>query len=233
MPERILIVEDNWDTCEILRDTVRELGFLPESTDAGSKALDLAAQSAQALALIDVNLSGEMDGFAVCESLRRNYPRLPIIMVTSRAKVEDRVRGLDLGADDYILKPFSREELKSRIKALLRRTRSEPPKVKTILQLGDLQIDPENFSASLRGQRLELTVLEFDILHFFAQRPGVLCSRSELMQSLWGHETEDFAQSITTYLSRLRSKLEKDPKKPQWIKTIYGKGYIFTQNEAR
>ena len=227
MEQNVLIVEDSPDILAILNRTVHGLGLKSRLATEGQRGLELALLQQFDLLLIDVNLP-LLDGFELVQRVREVQPRVPIILVTSRSQEQDRVKGLDLGADDYIIKPFSAKELEARIKALLRRAELSKPEIGISHSVGDIRFDVSNRQVFRGNTEIKLTTMEFDLLYHLSLHPGKLFTREELMSSLWGYESQEFSQSITTYFSRLRAKLEVDPKNPEYIQTIHGKGYRFT-----
>ncbi len=178
--------------------------------------------------LLDVMLPGR-DGFAVCRELRE-FSQVPIIMLTARGEVTDRVVGLELGADDYLPKPFEPRELVARIQAQLRRRLSGPPDAP--LAFGALRIDAKRREATLAGKNLQLTAMEFEVLHLFARQPGTVLHRDRLMDRLKGMDWDPGNRSLDVLLSRLRQKLGDNAKAPRWIRTIRGSGYLFLEPDA-
>lgn len=225
--KQILIVEDDRDILRLHAECLKELNLEFDAAAQGAEGIALADRNRYRLAIIDVNLPGPMTGLEVCRTLRSRSALFPIIIVSGRNSEEDRLEGFEFGADDYLVKPFSRKELQARIKALLRRSSDGQEQKSELLSIGHLTLDRENYLATHDGKRLDLTTMEFDLLLHLALQPGKLFTREELMKTLWGYESSEFAHSITTYFSRLRSKLEPDPKKPIYIRTIHGKGYTF------
>ena len=226
MSRRILIIEDDPDILTILERTILEMGYQRDYSLEGERGLEMAKAANYDLLLIDVNLP-DLNGFRVCEEIRKTKNSVPIIMVTSRTDEEDKIHGLEIGADDYVLKPFSRKELAARINALLRRTGTMNAQDGNTIIIDELVIDTAERIVKLKGEVINLTSLEFDILALLASNPGKLFTRDHLMHVIWGYESPEFGPSITTYLSRLRSKIEADPKEPYYIRTVRGNGYRF------
>ncbi len=230
MEGKVLIVEDNPSVLLTLERTVRDLGLECDFALDGEYGLEKALGKQYQLVLLDVTLP-VVNGFELCKQVRGKFPTVPIIMVTSRDAEVDKVNGLSLGADDYIVKPFGERELAARITALLRRAERSSAVTRQgmqILEYGDLRIDIANRVVTLRGITIDFTSLEFDLLAHIASHPNQLFSRDDLMRTIWGYECSQFGSSITTYFCRLRSKLEKDPKNPRFIQTVHGVGYRFT-----
>lgn len=228
MCKRILIVEDDADIAELLRLNLADLGFHIEVFNDGQKAWDHYRQHPFDLAILDLMLPG-LDGLEVCKRIRNStHYDTAILMLTSRSSELDRVLGLELGADDYLTKPFSLLELMARVKALLRRSGPEIPRHEEHrLDFGQLSIDPTRREVLRSGQMLDLTAKEFDLLHYFATNPGQVFSRMQLLDSVWGYSHEGYEHTVNSHMNRLRSKLEEDPKHPQYVKTVWGVGYQF------
>ena len=225
MNELVLVVDDEQKIVKIARDYLEQSGFRVLSASDGKLALAIARHDRPDLIVLDLMLPG-MDGLDVCRSLRRESD-VPIIMLTARAEEADRLIGLELGADDYIVKPFSPRELVARVRALLRRAQGKvtgPGR----LQVGDLEIDLEGHRASRAGQAIKLTPLEFNILAILAQRPGQTFTRAQLLDRLHGVAYGGIDRSIDAHVKNLRRKLEDDPVEPRFILTVYGVGYQFT-----
>jgi len=225
MNELVLVVDDEQKIVKIARDYLEQSGFRVLSASDGKLALAIARHDRPDLIVLDLMLPG-MDGLDVCRSLRRESD-VTIIMLTARAEEADRLIGLELGADDYIVKPFSPRELVARVRALLRRAQGKvtgPGR----LQVGDLEIDLEGHRASRTGQAIKLTPLEFNILAILAQRPGQTFTRAQLLDRLHGVAYGGIDRSIDAHIKNLRRKLEDDPVEPRFILTVYGVGYQFT-----
>lgn len=229
MNELVLVVDDEQKIVKIARDYLEQSGFRVLSASDGKLALAIARHDRPDLIVLDLMLPG-MDGLDVCRSLRRESD-VPIIMLTARAEEADRLIGLELGADDYIVKPFSPRELVARVRALLRRAQGKvtgPGRIRA----GDLEVDLEGHRASRAGQTIKLTPLEFSILAILAQRPGQTFTRAQLLDRLHGVAYGGIDRSIDAHIKNLRRKLEDDPVEPRFILTVYGVGYQFT-DEAK
>ena len=225
MNELVLVVDDEQKIVKIARDYLEQSGFRVLSASDGKLALAVARHDRPDLIVLDLMLPG-MDGLDVCRSLRRESD-VPIIMLTARAEEADRLIGLELGADDYIVKPFSPRELVARVRALLRRAQGKVTSPGR-LQVGDLEVDLQGHRASRAGQTIKLTPLEFSILAILAQHPGQIFTRAQLLDRLHGVAYGGIDRSIDAHVKNLRRKLEDDPIQPRFILTVYGVGYQFT-----
>lgn len=224
MNELILIVDDEPKIVKLARDYLERGGFRVSTAADGPSALAIARGDQPALIVLDLNLPG-MDGLDVCRRLRRQSD-VPIIMLTARVEETDRLIGLELGADDYIVKPFSPRELVARVRAVLRRVQGglyQPG----IVRSGPFEIDLNGHRAALDGEVLHLTRIEFNLLAFLAQHPGQAFSRQRLLQHLHGHTHDGFDRSIDAHIKNLRRKIEPYPSDPTYILTVYGIGYRF------
>jgi DNA-binding response OmpR family regulator len=228
MNELILVVDDEPKIVKLARDYLEKDGFRVISAGDGKLALAMARRERPDLIVLDLMLPS-MDGWEVCRSLRRETD-LPIIMLTARAEESDQLVGLELGADDYITKPFSPRTLVARARALLRRAQGRL-KAPSVVRLGDLEIDLEGHRVTLDGQPLHLTPNEFKLLAVLAQHPGQTLSREQLLDRLHGAAFASFDRSIDSHVKNLRRKLEADPAHPRFIETVYGVGYRFIDQE--
>jgi DNA-binding response OmpR family regulator len=226
-PRRILVVEDDPDISALVGLHLRDTGFSVELQANGQSGLALALGQAFDLVILDIMLPG-VDGLEICRRLRAEKPGLPILMLTARTTELDRVLGLEMGADDYLTKPFSVRELVARVKAIFRRmevfdTQPEP----TRIVLGPLDIDTDSRRVLIEGEPVELTAREFDLLFFFARHPGRVFTRGQLLDKVWGYTHEGYEHTVNTHINRLRGKLETDPSHPRFILTVWGVGYRF------
>jgi DNA-binding response OmpR family regulator len=233
-PATLLVAEDQTDIRDLLALNLRSAGY--EVTAVGDGVAALASQNEQAsdLLILDLMMPG-LDGLEVCKALRARGRNTPILMLTAKSTELDRVLGLELGADDYLTKPFSLPELMARVKALLRRAdllrvaqaQAQQPGQQgaSPLRNGDLEILPAKRQVRYRGEALELTALEFDLLLHFASHPGLVFSRSQLLNAVWGYTHDGYEHTVTTHINRLRTKLEADPMRPELILTVRGAGY--------
>jgi two-component system alkaline phosphatase synthesis response regulator PhoP len=224
MNELILVVDDEPKIVKLARDYLEQAGFRVVVAAAGPMALTMARHERPDLIVLDLNLPG-MDGLDVCRSLRRESD-VSIVMLTARVEETDRLIGLELGADDYISKPFSPRELVARVRAVLRRVQGGGQQPGLIRQ-GQLEIDLNGHRVTQAGRPLRLTPIEFSLLAILAQHPGQTFSRAQLLDRLHGVVYEGFDRSIDAHIKNLRRKLEPDPASPQYILTVYGIGYQF------
>ncbi|WP_018547777.1 response regulator transcription factor [Streptomyces sp. LaPpAH-108] len=223
---RILVVDDDPTVAEIVTGYLVRAGHLVDRADDGPAALARAAAHWPDLVVLDLMLPG-MDGLEVCARLRERGP-VPVIMLTARGDEDDRVLGLEVGADDYVTKPFSPRELVLRVESVLRRTRPAPAAVPAPAPLASagLAVDPAARRATKHGTELALTLREFDLLAFFLRHPGRAFGREELMREVWGWDFGDLS-TVTVHVRRLRGKIEDDPANPRLIRTVWGVGYRF------
>ena len=224
MKKRILIVEDDVSLARVLRDNLAFDGFEVTWAADGDAALDKARAVPPDLIVLDLMLPG-VDGFDLC-SLLRQGGHTPIIMLTARSQKADKLRGLNLGADDYITKPFDLEELLARLRAVLRRAR---PSVEA-LTLGDVTVDFRARQATTPGGPLHLTYREFELLQYLAERQERAVYRGELLREVWGYPNAPTTRSVDHAIARLRKKIEPDPHRPTFIHTVHGDGYYLTPN---
>jgi two-component system alkaline phosphatase synthesis response regulator PhoP len=222
MSARILVVEDEKDLARLVRGYLENAGYEVLQAYTGREALFMARQERPDLIILDLGLP-EMDGLDVAQALRRES-QVPIIMLTARVEESDRILGLELGADDYVTKPFSPRELVARVRAVLRRTQGEPVAPK-VLRLGPLEVDVDGHRATLYGRPLDLTPSEFAILQAMASHPGRVFGRLELLERVQGDAYEGYERTIDAHIKNLRRKLGDDPRNPRWIVTVFGVGY--------
>ncbi len=217
---RILIVEDDEDIVDVLRRTLRAEGYEVRAALDGPEALEDLDEFAPDLVVLDLGLPG-MDGMEVMERIRESN-EVPVLMLTARADPEDRVAGLDTGADDYLVKPFDRSELLARIRALLRR---HPPRGSALITVGDLKLNPD-LQEARRGEReIELTKREFELLEYLMRNQRLVVSRERLLEEVWGYDPLDETNTIDVFISNLRRKLE-DGGEPRILHTKRGAGYV-------
>ena len=225
-PTRILVVDDEPIVVEVIERYLRREGYTVSVAADGVTGLARAREIQPDLIVLDLMLP-KLDGLEVCRSLRAESS-VPIILLTAKGEETDRILGLGLGADDYIVKPFSPGELVARIKAVLRRTRLAPSADAGALRFGELRIVPRRRIAEVAGQTVELTPKEFDLLFHLARHPGQVFTREQLLDQVWDYEYIGDASTVTVHVRRLREKVETDPVRPRWIKTVWGVGYKFT-----
>lgn len=230
MPRRILIAEDEFDVIKLLKYNLEKEGFKVSYTTDGSLVLAEIRRNEPDLVILDLMLPG-LDGLEICRQLRRHekYASLPLMMLTARGEEADRVVGLEMGADDYVTKPFSTREVIARVRALLRR--HEPASLqRATLQRGNLVIDPSAHLVTLAGCRIELSALEFRLLHYLGSHPGMAFSRDQLLDRVWGNDRSVTPRSVDVYVRRVREKIEPEPQSPIYIQTIHGVGYRFSDS---
>ncbi len=235
MKKRILIIEDNTDLSRLLSMHLRDLSYDVDTAEDGPSGLAQTDRAAYDLIILDLMLPG-MDGVEVCRRIRERPSYVPIVMLTSRSSETDRVVGLEVGADDYVTKPFSIRELLARVKAIFRRVEhaggtGRPAQGR--IEAGDLVIDPERRAVTVNGSPVELTAKEFDLLLYFAARPGRVFTRSQLLDAVWGYGHDGYEHTVNSHINRLRTKIEKDPAHPRYVLTVWGVGYKFVEGGER
>lgn len=225
MKQTVIVLEDDSDIANLIRHHLQQAGFSVETTATGDAVLPLARKNAPALFLLDVMVPGS-NGFEVCRRIRENreFAKLPIIFLTAKTAEADRVRGLEMGADDYISKPFSTRELVARVRAVLRRF--EKPLV-TSITTPDFQLDSDAVTLTVRGKVVDTTATEFRLLHFLASHPGRVFTRDQVLDAVWRDVAFVTPRSVDVYIRRLREKVESDPENPRYLKTVRGSGYKF------
>jgi DNA-binding response OmpR family regulator len=233
MTHRVLIIEDDPDIARLVRMHLNDIDCQADIIGDGREGVSRFNQGHYDLVVLDLMLPG-MDGLAVCREIRRAEGYVPILMLTAKSSELDRVLGLEMGADDYLTKPFSVLELQARIKALFRRTEAlttrwtNPPE-QALIDRGDIVIDVTRHQVKVRGEPVELTAREFDLLLHFASHPGSVYSRIQLLDSVWGYNHEGYEHTVNTHINRLRTKIEADPANPRYILTVWGVGYKFAE----
>jgi DNA-binding response OmpR family regulator len=219
----IVIVEDDRSIAEIVARNLEAAGYKCHQVHEGDLAVGAVLQHDPDLVILDIMLPG-LDGIEVLRRIRERRDT-PVLMLTARSEESDMILGLELGADDYVTKPFSPRALVARARALMRRSR--PGAMRERIETGDLVIDGARREVLREGRRVELTSLEFDLIHFLASRPGLVFSRDALMEQVWGEDRVVDQRSIDSLVSRLRRKLESDPSDPRYLQTVWGAGYRF------
>lgn len=220
---RILVIEDELTMRTALKDCLEAEDYRVIQAADGEAGLKKALEEKPDLVLLDIMMP-RLDGYAVCAELRRIGNAVPVLMLTAKGQVDDRVTGLDAGADDYLVKPFSTDELLARVRALLRRTQRQARSV-TALTLGDTKIDLVKQTASRGRKQLHLTAKEFAMLRLLAESPGEPVSRERFLDVVWGYGSFPTTRTVDNHIASLRAKLEADPERPRWIKTVHGVGY--------
>lgn len=231
--KRILVIEDNRDLADLLSIHLGDLNVEVTCESDGAKGYACAQRGGFDLVILDIMLPG-MDGTEVLRKLRNSGNPVPILMLTSKSSEMDRVVGLELGADDYVTKPFSIPELLARVKALFRRMEmihqsSGNPGPKTIVA-GDLTINPTKRVVTLFDKPVDITAKEFDLLYYFASHPGRAYSRSQLLDQVWGYTHSGYEHTVNSHINRLRAKIETNPAEPRYILTVWGVGYKFSDD---
>jgi len=227
IPKHIFVVDDEADIVELVSYNLKKEGFIVDSAPDGEAALKKIRKGRYDLIILDLMLPG-IQGMELCRILRNNPKTysLPIIMLTAKGEEVDRVLGLELGADDYITKPFSPRELVARVKAVLRRT-IEKPAADKIIEAGDLVINKETYTVTRKGEPIKLSATEFKLLVFLAERMGKIFNRDQILDAIWRDEAFVEPRTVDVHIRRLRSQIEEDPAQPRYIKTMRGIGYFF------
>ena len=231
----MLIIEDDPKIVELLQLHLRDIGLHAEAAATGSRGLKRALEADYKLIILDLMLPG-LNGFDVCRKIREQR-NTPLLMLTARSEELDKVLGLELGADDYITKPFSIREFLARVKAIIRRTdaygkagtKAEGEQIRR----AELRIDLDRRLVYLGERLLELTAKEYDLLVLFASNPGRAYNRQQLLDMVWGYQFEGYQHTVNSHINRLRSKIERDPSNPEYIKTVWGYGYRFAVPDER
>lgn len=226
-PKHILVVDDEADLVDLISYNLKKEGFSVDSSLDGETALSKIKKGRYDLVVLDLMLPG-IQGMELCRILR-NDPKtkaLPIIMLTAKGEEVDKILGLEMGADDYITKPFSPRELVARVKAVLRRSMEKPAPEK-ILKVGELVIDRERYTLTIKGKPVKLSATEFKLLLFLAERKGKVFNREQLLDAVWSDEAFVEPRTVDVHIRRLRSQIEEDPAHPRYIKTLRGIGYFF------
>ncbi len=236
MERSILVVEDEQDIAHLLEVNLQDLCSRIVLAADGLQGLAHAQSQQFDLIILDLKLPG-MEGLELCRHLRGQANYTPILMLTARSSELDRVLGLEMGADDYLTKPFSIRELVARVKAIFRRMEVLGNKTTVErcrqIQVGDVALDTERRQVTLRGSLVELTAKEFDLLEHFARHPGRVYTRSQLLDSVWGYGHDGYEHTVNSHINRLRSKIEVDPAEPAYILTVWGVGYKFADTPAK
>jgi len=234
MSKRILIIEDNRDLAHLLESHLRDLAFQVDLSFDGTAGHAKADSDNYDLVILDLMLPG-LDGVEICQRLRRKPSYVPILMLTAKSSEMDRVVGLEVGADDYVTKPFSIRELLARVKAIFRRvdelTDGAKEDLPAVIRTGDLVIDPIKRSAHIAGRTVDLTAKEFDLLLHFSSNPGKVYTRSHLLDIVWGYGHDGYEHTVNSHINRLRAKIEEDPAHPVYVLTVWGVGYKFIDME--
>jgi len=225
--KKILVIEDDKDIIELVKYNLEKDGFQVTATVDGASGLTQVRKAPPDLLVLDLMLP-KLSGLEICKEVRKDVAlnRLPILILTAKGEEADRVVGLELGADDYVTKPFSPRELAARVKALLRRAEPAGASEK-LIEIGGLRIDPAAYRVTRGGRAVPMSTLEFRLLYFLAARPNRVFTRDQLLDGVWGTERFVTPRSVDVYVRRLREKIETDPQHPAYMKTIRGAGYLF------
>ena len=225
---KVIIVEDEKDIAELIEVNLEDLDCAVKIFHIGKEGYEYALNNLFDLMILDINLPG-MNGIDICRSLRANKINSPIIMLTARSEEIDKVLGLETGADDYLTKPFSVRELLARVKAVLRRVEIETKSDDdvSVIEYRSMHLDKKKRKLTLNDERIELTPKEFDLLYLLASNPGVTYDRKDLLNLVWSYDFEGYEHTVNSHINRLRSKIEKDPTKPDYVLTTWGVGYRF------
>ena len=230
MEKKVLIIEDDVNISELVAIHLRDLDFDVDFAYDGKEGLLKANSNSYQIIILDIMLP-LMDGFEVCRRIRQDQNNTPILMLTSKSEEIDKVVGLELGADDYLTKPFSVRELIARIKAILRRSEITRNTSNTTVALNfdDLKINKDKRVTTIKGSRVELSPKEFDLLYLLCSNPGVTYSREQLLNEVWGYEFSGYEHTVNSHINRLRAKIEANMNEPEYILTTWGVGYRFSE----
>ncbi len=231
MPRKVLIVEDEPDIARLVQAHLSEAGYQADIAGNGASAMQQFDKGGHQLVVLDLMLP-DTDGLSLCRQMRSRADYVAILMLTAKSTELDRVVGLEVGADDYLTKPFSVPELLARVKALFRRMEALQAKPDTaaeaVIERGGLVIDPARRSVRVDERPVELTAREFDLLLFFARHPGRVFSRIQLLDQVWGYNHDGYEHTVNSHINRLRAKIEADPADPRYVLTVWGVGYKFS-----
>ena len=229
----LLVIEDDDNICTAISEYFSRAGYRVSTAPDGAAGVQTALSDHPDVVVLDLILP-KMDGLAVCKELRQKSPQMPILMLTAKDDIVDKILGLEMGADDYITKPFSLRELEARIKSVLRRARTaviDDNNEESPIVRGKLRIDPARREVTIGQRQVELTPKEFDLLRLFASNPGRVFPRKYLLQKIWDYTYEGYDRTIDSHINRLRAKVEDNPDNPQMILTVWGIGYKFNDEQ--
>lgn len=233
MAKKILVIEDNEDLARLLEINLRDLSYDVDFATDGNKGMSAVLKEQYDLIILDLMLPG-IDGLEICRRVRTLEAYTPIIILTAKSSELDRIIGLELGADDYVTKPFSVRELMARVKAILRRVARLKEETaaadRSIINVMDLSIDIKKRLVTVKKKEVILTAKEFDLLLHFARHPGLVYTRSRLLDEVWGYGHDGYEHTVNSHINRIRTKIEDDPANPLYILTVWGVGYKFTDN---
>jgi len=225
----ILVIEDDPAILRGLADNLKYESYAVATASSGDAGLAMVRERKPDLVILDLMLP-KLSGYEICRKLRAEGNQVPILMLTARGEEADRVLGLDIGADDYVTKPFSVREVLARVRALLRRSAPGKPAAPDELRFGDIVVDFRSYEAARAGQPMELTRKEFGVLRYLASRAGEVVSRDELLSEVWGYESYPTTRTVDNHIASLRAKIERDPANPDYLRTVHGVGYKFVTN---
>ncbi|RYL93808.1 response regulator transcription factor [Sporolactobacillus sp. THM7-4] len=224
MAKRILVVDDEPSIVTLLSFNLKKAGYEVITAGKGLEALDKVKEQHPDLIILDLMLPG-MDGMDICRKLRQDLIQTPVLMLTARDDELDKILGLELGADDYMTKPFSPREVVARVRAILRRSEIGKQQLAEVLSVGEIKVYPNNFEATFKGQDMQLTPKEFELLVYLMQHKGRVLSREQLLNAVWNYEFAGDTRIVDVHVSHLREKIEDVTRKPLYIKTVRGLGY--------
>ncbi len=234
MSRKILVIEDNQDLARLLELHLSDLTYQVDLAFDGKAGWSRIESNAYDLIILDLMLPG-IDGLEICRRIRAKRSFTPVLMLTSKSTELDRVLGLEIGADDYVTKPFSIRELMARVKAIFRRVdelqSEDGPEDQAPVRSGDLLLDPQRRKVILAGKNIDLTAKEFDLLLYFVRHAGRVFTRAQLLDDVWGYGHEGYEHTVNSHINRLRAKIESDPAQPVYILTVWGVGYKFAELE--
>ncbi len=232
---RVLIVEDDTEIARLVKINLEDQGYEVDQIYDGAEGYQRIKEQPYDLIILDIMLPG-MDGLEICKKIRADEYDIPMLMLTAKTEEFDKVLGLELGADDYVTKPFGIRELMARVKALLRRSQQSADSdaeagEQEKIEFGDITIEPSKHKVRIGDQSIDLTEKEFKLLHLFMKNPGRAFSRDELLNEVWGYQFGGYEHTVNTHINRLRSKIEQQPSDPRYLKTVWGVGYRFIEQE--
>ena len=233
MTKQVLIIEDNQDISNLVAMHLNDTGFHAEIAHEGQTGMELALTGRFDLIILDLMLP-QLDGLQICRELRSQNIVTPILMLTAKSTEVDRVLGLEIGADDYLTKPFSIQELLARVNAIFRRAEyyqhNSSTTTSNVITFSDFELDADSRTVIQNGAEIELTAKEFDLFWYFASHPGRVYTRSQLLDQVWGYGHDGYEHTVNSHINRLRNKIETDPAHPEYILTVWGVGYKFANN---
>jgi two-component system alkaline phosphatase synthesis response regulator PhoP len=228
---RVLVVDDESAIRQLLEYNLKQAGFAVHTLDSGHSVVEWVRDNKPDLVLLDVMLPGQ-SGFEICQEMRRQGLSTPVIMLTARDDEIERVLGLEIGADDYVTKPFSPREVVARVRAVLRRSAVEPVADDSeLIRVGDIRVNVQNYEVEVRGKRIDLTTREFELLVYLCRNVNRVLSRDQLLEHVWGYDFAGDTRIVDVHISHLRDKIERNPKQPEYIKTVRGIGYKLVKGE--